>query len=34
MAASGGTPERLAERARKDYERWVKVVKDSNIRIE
>ena len=34
MAASGGAPERLAERARKDYERWVKVVKDSNIRIE
>lgn len=34
MAASGGTPARLAERARKDYERWVKVVKDSNIRIE
>ena len=34
MAASGGTPARLAERARKDYERWVKVVKESNIRIE
>jgi tripartite-type tricarboxylate transporter receptor subunit TctC len=34
MAASGGAPERLAERARKDYERWVKVVKESNIRIE
>jgi tripartite-type tricarboxylate transporter receptor subunit TctC len=34
MAASGGTPARLAERALKDYERWVKVVKDSNIRIE
>lgn len=34
MAASGGTPARLEERARKDYERWVKVVRDSNIRIE
>jgi hypothetical protein len=34
MAACGGTPERLAERARKDYEHWVKVVKDSNIHIE
>lgn len=34
MAASGGAPARLAERARKDYERWVKVVKESNIRIE
>jgi tripartite-type tricarboxylate transporter receptor subunit TctC len=34
MAASGGAPSRLEERARKDYERWVKVVKDSNIRIE
>ena len=34
MAASGGAPARLDERARKDYERWVKVVKESNIRIE
>jgi tripartite-type tricarboxylate transporter receptor subunit TctC len=34
MAPSGGAPARLAERARKDYERWVKVVKESNIRIE
>jgi tripartite-type tricarboxylate transporter receptor subunit TctC len=34
MAASGGAPARLAERAQKDYERWVKVVKESNIRIE
>ncbi|MBI3919526.1 MAG: tripartite tricarboxylate transporter substrate binding protein [Betaproteobacteria bacterium] len=34
MAASGGAPSRLEERARKDYERWVRVVKDSNIRIE
>jgi tripartite-type tricarboxylate transporter receptor subunit TctC len=34
MAASGGAPDRLEERARKDYERWVRVVKDSNIRIE
>jgi hypothetical protein len=34
MAASGGAPARLAERARNDYERWVKVVKESNIRIE
>ena len=34
MAASGGAPARLAERALKDYERWVKVVKESNIRIE
>jgi tripartite-type tricarboxylate transporter receptor subunit TctC len=34
MAASGGAPARLEERARKDYERWVKVVKESNIRIE
>ena len=34
MAASGGAPARLDDRARKDYERWVKVVKESNIRIE
>ena len=34
MAASGGTPARLEERARKDYERWVRVVKERNIRIE
>ena len=34
MAASGGAPSRLEERARRDYERWVKVVKESNIRIE
>jgi len=34
MAASGGTAARLEERARKDYERWVRVVKASNIRIE
>ena len=34
MAASGGTPARLEERARRDYERWVRVVKDRNIRIE
>jgi tripartite-type tricarboxylate transporter receptor subunit TctC len=34
MAASGGSPARLEERARTDYERWVKVVKESNIRIE
>jgi tripartite-type tricarboxylate transporter receptor subunit TctC len=34
MAASGGAPSRLEERARKDYERWVRVVKASNIRIE
>ena len=34
MAASGGAPAQLADRAKKDYERWVKVVKQSNIRIE
>ena len=34
MAASGGPPARLEERARRDYERWVKLVKESNIRIE
>jgi tripartite-type tricarboxylate transporter receptor subunit TctC len=34
MAASGGPPARLEERARKDYERWVKLVKEANIKIE
>ena len=34
MAASGGAPARLEGRAKKDYERWVKVVKERNIRIE
>lgn len=34
MAASGGTPAKFEERIRSDYERWVKVVKESNIRIE
>ena len=34
IAPSGGAPGRLEERARKDYENWVKVVKASNIRIE
>ena len=34
MIASGGTPERFGERIRKDYERWSKVVKESNITID
>ena len=34
MIASGGTPQRFGERIRKDYERWVKVVREQNIRPE
>ena len=34
MVPSGGTPERFGERIRKDYERWVKVVREQNIRPE
>ena len=34
MVASGGTPQRFGERIRKDYERWVKVVREQNIRPE
>jgi tripartite-type tricarboxylate transporter receptor subunit TctC len=34
MAPSGGTPEKFDKRIRGDYERWVKVVKDANIKIE
>jgi tripartite-type tricarboxylate transporter receptor subunit TctC len=34
MVASGGTPEQFDKRIRGDYERWVKVVRDANIKIE
>lgn len=34
MVPAGGTPQRFGERIRKDYERWVKVVKDQGIKIE
>jgi len=32
MIASGGTPEKFGERIRKDYDRWVKVVKEAGIK--
>jgi tripartite-type tricarboxylate transporter receptor subunit TctC len=34
MIGSGGTPQQFGERIRKDYDRWVKVVKEANIKIE
>jgi tripartite-type tricarboxylate transporter receptor subunit TctC len=34
MMASGGTPQQFAERIRKDYERWDKVVKERGIKPE
>jgi tripartite-type tricarboxylate transporter receptor subunit TctC len=34
MIASGGTPQRFGERIRKDYARWVKVVREQNIKPE
>ena len=34
MIASGGTPQQFAERIRKDYERWDKVVKERGIKPE
>jgi tripartite-type tricarboxylate transporter receptor subunit TctC len=34
MIASGGTPERFEKRIRGDYERWLKVVREANIKIE
>ena len=34
MAPLGGTPEQFSKRIHRDYERWVKVVKDANIRPE
>jgi tripartite-type tricarboxylate transporter receptor subunit TctC len=34
MTPSGGTPAQFGDRIRKDYDRWVKVVKDANIKVE
>ena len=34
MLPSGGTPQRFGDRIRKDYERWLKVVKEANIKVE
>lgn len=34
MVPSGGTPQRFGERIRKDYDRWVKVVREQNIKPE
>jgi len=34
MVPSGGTPERFGARIRKDYDRWVKVVREQNIKAE
>jgi tripartite-type tricarboxylate transporter receptor subunit TctC len=34
MVPSGGTPEKFDKRNRGDYERWVRVVRDANIKVE
>jgi tripartite-type tricarboxylate transporter receptor subunit TctC len=34
MMPSGGTPQQFGERIRKDYERWTRVVKEANIKVE
>jgi tripartite-type tricarboxylate transporter receptor subunit TctC len=34
MLPSGGTPQQFAERIRKDYDRWLKVVKESGLKPE
>jgi len=34
MAPTGGVPQRFGDRIRKDYERWLKVVKEANIKPE
>ncbi|HXF67210.1 MAG TPA: tripartite tricarboxylate transporter substrate binding protein [Burkholderiales bacterium] len=34
MVASGGAPERFEKRIRSDYERWLKVVKEADIKIQ
>jgi tripartite-type tricarboxylate transporter receptor subunit TctC len=34
MTPSGGKPQQFGERIRKDYDRWVRVVKEANIKVE
>jgi tripartite-type tricarboxylate transporter receptor subunit TctC len=34
MVPSGGSPEKFDKRIRDDYERWVRVVRDANIKVE
>jgi tripartite-type tricarboxylate transporter receptor subunit TctC len=34
MVATGGTPQKFGERIRKEYERWLKVVQEANIKAE
>jgi tripartite-type tricarboxylate transporter receptor subunit TctC len=34
MTPSGGTPAAFGDRIRKDYDRWVKVVKEAGIKVE
>ena len=34
MIGSGGTPQQFGERIRKDYDRWVRVVKETGIKVE
>jgi tripartite-type tricarboxylate transporter receptor subunit TctC len=34
MLPSGGTPQQFGDRIRKDYDRWVKVVKETGLKPE
>jgi tripartite-type tricarboxylate transporter receptor subunit TctC len=34
MLPSGGTPQQFGERIRKDYDRWLRVVKESGLKPE
>jgi tripartite-type tricarboxylate transporter receptor subunit TctC len=34
MIATGGTPQKFGERIRREYDRWVKIVKESGIKLE
>ena len=34
MVGTGGTPQKFGERIRREYDRWVKVVKDANIKVD
>ena len=34
MQGTGGTPQQFGERIRKDYDRWLKVISDANIKVE
>jgi tripartite-type tricarboxylate transporter receptor subunit TctC len=34
MIGTGGTPQKFGERINREYDRWLKVVKDADIKVE